>query len=757
MESAAQAEDYETALTKCTDLTTKVDVYIQAVKDLEEKKQQYEQALEVVKPKLDEAGQKTVYNKLAPQKQEYESLNGEMETAAQAEDYEIALAKCTNLTGRVNTYLQDVEKLEKSKQEYETAKGTVQQQLDGIAQSNHPKLAPKKQAIETLKGQLDSAARTEDYETALAKANELIAKIDEYAIAAKELAEKEKQFNQGNEALKPKLDEAAKAQHPDAANLQTLRSQMETAAQNGDYDQALKSQEELKAKVANILAAPKEAPQGIPDGKPGGGGSQGDPAPQAAKPWSEMAPLCEKFLDDRNFRAVESNEAVPGDMVYDMYLDGTLVEVRAMTASGSAKICERLVSAIPGLNNYPVQLADLVRKRWEFAIKRALLQSVPNAPPKSPPNGVLRRKDNKIFWEPNPALATMANAKGIAPMDWIRGYLDFYGIDIPDGDAAALWESCKFNSEESIIVAVIDTMSEQAGLADYSLDRGDARKEIDRRLEPKRPRPKTAEPPVVTFVYPDESPGEGDIVVTIKGRGFTGVTAVKFGKHPAPESTIKLVSDTEFTVRTPEVAEGGVLSVIVTTPAGSSDGAQKVKFSKSAGGHGKAEDKTEVGASVMFVWSRKKPEHGEAKDASGVKFEGEYSIKIKRWGKWKFEVSAAKIQGSITFDSNGKVKGWEVLPGGEGGIAYEVVQDVVEAAISGGLAAGLAREAGENSKPWESKFVLEGSVGGKLEFSIGSRVKLVFQAEASLSEQFGKQTEFEHGWGVGAGFKVKFK
>ena len=41
-------------------MTTKVDAYLAAVKDLEEKKQQYEQALEVVKPQLEEAGQKTV-------------------------------------------------------------------------------------------------------------------------------------------------------------------------------------------------------------------------------------------------------------------------------------------------------------------------------------------------------------------------------------------------------------------------------------------------------------------------------------------------------------------------------------------------------------------------------------------------------------------------------------------------------------------------------------------------------------------------
>ena len=68
-----------------------MDAYIQAVKDLEEQKKSTEvSGLESVKPKLEEASQKTIYNKLSEQKTEYESLNGEMETAAHAKDYERA-------------------------------------------------------------------------------------------------------------------------------------------------------------------------------------------------------------------------------------------------------------------------------------------------------------------------------------------------------------------------------------------------------------------------------------------------------------------------------------------------------------------------------------------------------------------------------------------------------------------------------------------------------------------------------------------
>lgn len=208
-----------------------------------------------------------------------------------------------------------------------------------------------------------------------------------------------------------------------------------------------------------------------------------------AKSWSELAPLCEKFLDEHRFKAVQSEAIVPGDMPRDMYLDDRLIEVRAMTASGSAAICERLVTAFPDLKNYPIELADLVRKRWEFETSpnRMVLQSLPKAPPKPPPNGVLRRKsDGKIYWDPNPAQVTIANAKAPAPMSWIKGYFDFYVVDLADGAARELSKSCTFNSEETITDAVLDTMSAQAGLADYALDRGAASAELERRLEAKR-------------------------------------------------------------------------------------------------------------------------------------------------------------------------------------------------------------------------------------------------------------------------------
>jgi predicted nucleic acid-binding Zn-ribbon protein len=279
METVAQGEDYEAALTKATDLTPKVDAYLTAVKDLEEKKKQYEQALEAVKPKLDEAGQKTVYAKLATQKQEYESLKGEMETAAQGEDYEAALTKCKDLTTRVEAYITAVDALEAKKKEYEDAlPGVKSGEADG--KKVYEKLQADKEKYTALKTEMETNATAEDYESALAKCKDLTTQVEAYITAVDALEAKKKEYEAALEPLKSKLDEAAKSQHPDAASLPTLRTQMETNAQNGDYDQALKLLDELKTKVESILAAPRvlEKLDRDSDGSPKGGGAPPAPA-----------------------------------------------------------------------------------------------------------------------------------------------------------------------------------------------------------------------------------------------------------------------------------------------------------------------------------------------------------------------------------------------------------------------------------------------------------------------------------------------
>ena len=74
-----------------------------------------------------------------------------------------------------------------------------------------------------------------------------------------------------------------------------------------------------------------------------------------------------------------------------------------------------------------------------------------------------------------------------------------------------------------------------------------------------------SEPPVVTSVTPNIAKGSGKVLVTIRGSGFTGTSAVDFGTAPAALHTIH---PTEMSVTAP--AGSGTVDVTVTTPEGTS-------------------------------------------------------------------------------------------------------------------------------------------------------------------------------------------
>ncbi|WP_324199149.1 IPT/TIG domain-containing protein [Nocardia amamiensis] len=75
--------------------------------------------------------------------------------------------------------------------------------------------------------------------------------------------------------------------------------------------------------------------------------------------------------------------------------------------------------------------------------------------------------------------------------------------------------------------------------------------------------------PALTSVDPNQGPTSGANTVTLRGTGFTGVSAVDFGGTAAVSFTV--VSDTETSAVVP--AGTGTVAVTITTPGGSSNGA----------------------------------------------------------------------------------------------------------------------------------------------------------------------------------------
>lgn len=94
--------------------------------------------------------------------------------------------------------------------------------------------------------------------------------------------------------------------------------------------------------------------------------------------------------------------------------------------------------------------------------------------------------------------------------------------------------------------------------------------------------PPVVAPPVITSLTPNQSPISGGQEVTIRGTGFLGATAVRFGSTTNAASFV-VVSDTEIRATTAPRASTGYVNVFVTTPGGTSTTSSATLFAFTAG------------------------------------------------------------------------------------------------------------------------------------------------------------------------------
>ena len=181
MESSAQSEDFEQALSQANDLGTKVDAYSAAVEELTRLKNEYEQALAQVQPKLQAAPNPSPFNKLAAQQAELASGQQQMESSAQSEEFEQALSQANDLGTKVDAYSAAVEELTRLKTEYEQALKQLDPKLRAAPNpSPSPQLVPMLAELVAGEQQMKSAADSEDFQQAANTAGELDKKVDAY-------------------------------------------------------------------------------------------------------------------------------------------------------------------------------------------------------------------------------------------------------------------------------------------------------------------------------------------------------------------------------------------------------------------------------------------------------------------------------------------------------------------------------------------------------------------------------------------------
>jgi predicted nucleic acid-binding Zn-ribbon protein len=254
----ADAGDYAGANKALTDLQTKATAYQKKVEELQKQKQAYDEALAALQPKLTEASQ-SKYPKLDPMQQDMVTVQGQMETAAQNEDFVQALKSLKDLSAKVDAYAKALEELEQQKEAYDQALAALQPKLTEASECRYPKLTPLQEELTTVQGQMEAAAASDDFVKALSLLKDLSSKLDAYAKQLALLDQQKKEFEDALGPANAKVADAFKHQFLDLAPKQNeitkLQQKAAALAQAGDYDQAMPVLKELTTKADAYLAA----------------------------------------------------------------------------------------------------------------------------------------------------------------------------------------------------------------------------------------------------------------------------------------------------------------------------------------------------------------------------------------------------------------------------------------------------------------------------------------------------------------------
>ena len=266
-ESAEQAEDFAQALTLVQDLATKLDAFEAAKAEIDKQKQEYETALAALKPRLDAASvSDPQYAKLQPQKDELAKAQTDMEGAAQGGDYQQANTVLQDVSSKLDALEQAKAEIDKQKQEYETALAALKPRLDAASVSDpqYAKLQPQKDELAKAQTDMEGAAQGGDYQQANTVLQDVSSKLDALEQAKAEIDKQKQEYETALAALKPRLD-AASVSDPQYAKLQPQKDElakaqtdMESAAQGGDYQQANTVLQDVSSKLDALEQAKAE-------------------------------------------------------------------------------------------------------------------------------------------------------------------------------------------------------------------------------------------------------------------------------------------------------------------------------------------------------------------------------------------------------------------------------------------------------------------------------------------------------------------
>jgi|GEM_PF-1136802 len=254
---AGDSGDYAGANTMIGGLREKVDAFKAKHDELEQQKQAYDAALAQVQPRLQATSAlQPPYAKLQPQADELAGVMSQAEAAAQAEEFELALALINDLTAKLERLDEAKAEIDRQKQEYEAALAALKPRLDAAAapEPQYARLQAQRDEVRTLQAGAEAAAQAGDYEQAEQRLEDLTAKLDTLDEARKTIDEQKQKFDEAMTALRPKLDAAAKPAPTPAIECKRVEAtrgkvDIDTAAAAFDYEAALKAVQALEPQL----------------------------------------------------------------------------------------------------------------------------------------------------------------------------------------------------------------------------------------------------------------------------------------------------------------------------------------------------------------------------------------------------------------------------------------------------------------------------------------------------------------------------
>ena len=256
IDSAVEAEDFEQALTLTTDLGTKADACLEALRVLEEQKLKYELALSSLQPELDEVA-KSPSKSLQPMRDEIATIKGEMETAAAAQEFEKAQQHAEDLKSKVGTYKQE---LSKEQEEYTQQLERVEAGVQEVSASTFGQLEAEKAAILSAYQAMIQLGEAEDYKAATAAGRALEVPVTDFVVEVKKLR---KSIKENIKARLPQIDadmkEIAGDRSPKMGQINSLLASVKAAAGGQDdavLEKAAKDLEELSQLVDQVKNDP---------------------------------------------------------------------------------------------------------------------------------------------------------------------------------------------------------------------------------------------------------------------------------------------------------------------------------------------------------------------------------------------------------------------------------------------------------------------------------------------------------------------